>query len=177
MATSVALFMEYAQGGRFSYTYSGDINNDGSGLNDLIYIPTESDLAAMNFSSEAGRNGYEAFIQQDEYLNANRGEVMEKYGMLSPWYSRWDLRILQDLMVSDDNMLQLSIDILNIGNMFSSDWGVRQFPTNTQPVGVSVTDGEPTYSFDPALTSTFTDDFQPYVKMANADRSEIPILI
>lgn len=159
MATSVALFMEYAQGGRFSYTYSGDINNDGSGLNDLIYIPTESDLAAMNFSSEAGRNGYEAFIQQDEYLNANRGEVMEKYGMLSPWYSRWDLRILQDLMVSDDNMLQLSIDILNIGNMFSSDWGVRQFPTNTQPVGVSVTDGEPTYSFDPALTSTFTDDF------------------
>ena len=62
-------------------------------------------------------------------------------------------------MVSDDNLLQLSIDILNIGNMLSSEWGVRQFPTNTQPVGVSVTDGEPTYSFDPALTSTFTDDF------------------
>ena len=159
MATSIALFMEYAQGGRFSYTYSGDINNDGSGLNDLIYIPTESELASMNFSSEEGRAGYEAFIQQDEYLSANRGSVMEKYGMLSPWYSRWDLRILQDLMVSDDNMLQLSIDVLNIGNMISSEWGVRQLPTNTQPVGVSVADGTPTYSFDPALTSTFTDDF------------------
>ena len=159
MATSIALFMEYAQGGRFSYTYSGNINGDGSGLNDLIYIPTESELGQMNFSSEEGRAAYEAFIQQDEYLSANRGSVMEKYGILSPWYSRWDLRILQDLMVSDDNMLQLSIDVLNIGNMVNSSWGVRQLPTNTQPVGVSVTDGVPTYSFDPALTSSFTDDF------------------
>jgi hypothetical protein len=29
-------FFEYAQGGRFNYIYGGDINNDGSGTNDLI---------------------------------------------------------------------------------------------------------------------------------------------
>jgi hypothetical protein len=27
----------YAQGGRFNYIYGGDINNDGSPTNDLIY--------------------------------------------------------------------------------------------------------------------------------------------
>jgi hypothetical protein len=34
----------YAQGGRFNYIYGGDINNDGSETNDLIYIPTTTDL-------------------------------------------------------------------------------------------------------------------------------------
>ncbi|MCB0550834.1 MAG: hypothetical protein KDD19_24915 [Phaeodactylibacter sp.] len=73
-ATTFALFFEFAQGGRFTYTYSGDINNDGSGLNDLIYIPTESDLQQMQFSGSpeeqaAQRTALSAFIQQDEYLN------------------------------------------------------------------------------------------------------------
>jgi hypothetical protein len=42
----------------------------------------------------------------------------------------------------------------------SSDFGVRQFPTNTQPIGVFINDnGDPVYSFDTNLTDTFTDDF------------------
>jgi hypothetical protein len=35
-STSVSTFFWYAQGGRFNYIYGGDINNDGSGTNDLI---------------------------------------------------------------------------------------------------------------------------------------------
>ena len=46
-ATTLSTFFEYAQGGRFNYTYGGDINGDGSVLNDLIYIPTASDLDQM----------------------------------------------------------------------------------------------------------------------------------
>jgi hypothetical protein len=52
-ATHIALFAEYVQGNRYSFTYSGDINNDGSALNDLIYIPTESELGQMNFAGDA----------------------------------------------------------------------------------------------------------------------------
>lgn len=160
MATTVALFFQYAQGGRFSYTYSGDINNDGSGLNDLLYIPTATELNNMNFSSEEQRSAFEAYIAQDEYLSENRGSYAERYAILSPWYSNWDLRIAQDFMVSSDNKIQLTLDILNVGNLISNSWGVRQFPTNTQPVGVSFNDeGAPVYSFDPALKNTFTNDF------------------
>ncbi|MCO6493977.1 MAG: carboxypeptidase regulatory-like domain-containing protein [Phaeodactylibacter sp.] len=168
-ATTVALFFEYARGGRFTYTYSGDINNDGSGLNDLIYIPTESDLQQMQFSGatqaeqDAQRNALAAFIAQDDYLSSNRGAYAEKYDILSPWYSRWDLRVLQDLNLKvgqRTHTVQLSLDMLNVGNFISSDWGVRQLPTNTQPIGVTVDDSKiPTYSFDPTLVSTFTDDF------------------
>ncbi len=164
MSTSVALYMEYTQGGRFSYTYSGDINGDGSGLNDLIYIPTEDELNQMTFSGspeeqEAQRRAFSEYIAQDEYLSAHRGEYAEKYAILSPWYSTWDMRILQNFKLASTN-LQLSMDILNVGNLINSNWGVRRYPTNTQPVGVSVDgSGNPTYSFDPAQKSTFTDDF------------------
>jgi len=41
--TTLAAYYEVARGGRFSYTYAGDINGDGSPLNDLIYIPTEDE--------------------------------------------------------------------------------------------------------------------------------------
>ena len=166
-ASTVSLFFEYAQGGRFSYTYSGDINGDGSGLNDLMYIPTDSDLNNMVFSGDetaqnAQRTAYRNYIEQDDYLSENRGDYVEKYAILSPWFSRWDVRFLQDFNINEGNALQLSIDLLNAGNFISSSWGVRQIPTNIQPVGVvglDVASGQPVYSFDTSLTETFTNDF------------------
>jgi len=159
--TTLALFFQYAQGNRFSYTYSGDINNDGSGLNDLLYIPTDSELSQQAFAGgEAQRNAFRSFIEQDEYLSANRGDYVDRYDILSPWYSNWDLRISQMIHISDQRKVEFTLDILNVGNMLNSNWGVRQFPTTTQPVGVSIQDdGTPLYAFDPSLTSTFTNDF------------------
>lgn len=164
MATTISVFFEYSKGGRFSYTYSGDINGDRSGLNDLLYIPTDSELNQMTFSGNAAeqdaqRAAFRDYILQDDYLNDRRGEYAERYAILSPWFSRWDIRILQDLKVTEGNSLQLSVDVLNAGNLISSNWGVRQFPQNTQPVGVNVADGVPTYSFDPSLQRTFVNDF------------------
>ncbi len=165
-ATTVSLFFEYAEGNRYSYTYSGDINNDGSGLNDLIYVPTDAQIDEMTFAGTTGgaqASALKAYIAQDDYLSSRRGDYTEKYGALSPWYNTWDVRILQDISIpKSDNKLQVSVDILNIGNLISSSWGVRQFATGTslaQPIGVSVADGEPTYSFDTAQTQTFFNDF------------------
>jgi hypothetical protein len=47
--TTFATFFEYAKGGRFNYTYGGDINKDASNLNDLLYVPTASELTQMQF--------------------------------------------------------------------------------------------------------------------------------
>ena len=162
-ATTVALFFQYAEGGRFSYTYSGDINNDASGLNDLIYIPTDSDLDRMDFvgDDDAGqREALRSYIEQDDYLNERRGQYAERYAILSPWFSNWDVRVAQNLGFGTSNEVELTLDILNVGNLINSDWGVRQFPTNTQPIGVSIQeDGTPLYSFDENLVNTFTNDF------------------
>jgi len=161
----LSLFFEYAKGGRFSYTYSGDINGDGSALNDLIYIPTDAEINTMTFSGSDSeqatqRTALKNFIGQDDYLQENRASYAEKYGILSPCFSRYDLRFLQDFVLGNANKIQFSIDILNIGNLISSSWGVRQLPSNTQPIGVTLdTTGNPVYSFDPSLKNTFTNDF------------------
>ena len=60
----------------------------------------------------------------------------------------------------NNRRVEFSIDILNAGNLLSSKWGVRQNPTNTQPIGVNTdADGNVTYSFDPSLKTTYNNDF------------------
>jgi len=169
-ATTISLFAEYVEGGRFSYTYSGDINNDGSVLNDLLFVPTEAQLNDMTFSGDAAaqqaqRDAFNDYIEQDSYLSSRRGDYAERYAALSPWYSNWDFRVLQDIAVSEGNKIQISLDILNVGNLLNDAWGVRQRATNTglaQPVAVSFPEGngtDPIYTFDTDLQQTFFNDF------------------
>lgn len=161
--TTISTFFEYAQGGRFNHVYGGNINNDevggnGDGFqNDLIYIPTASEIGQMNFSGAGQAEAFEAFIQQDDYLSDNRGRYAERYGALAPWRSSWDIKILQDIKLNDHNKFQLSLDVLNIGNLINSNWGVVDIPRFNQLLGVTVDDTNvPTYTFDPGLTETFT---------------------
>ncbi|QHV96740.1 TonB-dependent receptor [Spirosoma endbachense] len=168
-ATTLSAVTEYTEGSRFSFTYAGDINNDGAFDNDLLFIPTSSQLGQMKFTGTdaqqtAQRAGFESYIQQDKYLSSHRGQVAEKFTSFTPWFSTLDIRVLQELMLANKHTIQLSLDILNFGNLLNSNWGVRQFASYTglaQPLGVT-TDGTgvPTYSFDTSQKSTFFNDSQ-----------------
>lgn len=165
-STLVSVFTEYVKGGRYSYTYSGDLNGDGSGLNDLLFVPTDAQIDGMAFSGDATsqRSALKSYIAQDKYLSGLRGQMTEKYGALSPWYNHWDVRLAQTLHLKNKNTVQLSVDILNAGNLISNKWGVRQFATQTglvQPLAVASVDaaGKPTYQFDSTLKQTFYNDF------------------
>ncbi len=160
--STITTFFEYNRGGRYSYTYAGDINGDGRGGNDLLYVPTSSQVMQMNFANPADASAYNAFIEQDEYLNSRRGQYAERYGAISPWTSRWDVRFLQDYRIKrasgKTNVVQFSLDILNFGNLISSDWGLVQQPNSIQPVSVTITGDVPTYTFDSNLVDSFVYD-------------------
>ncbi|HJS56321.1 MAG TPA: carboxypeptidase regulatory-like domain-containing protein [Chitinophagaceae bacterium] len=170
--TTISIFSSWTSGNRFAYVYAGDINNDGTASNDLIYVPTNAEIDAMTFapltdingnvqSAEIQRQTLKNFIAQDDYLSRLRGQYTEKYGGETPWYSQLDLRILQDLNFNagkQKNTLQLSIDIINLGNLFNSEWGIRKYATTSgyfQPIGVSYNNNSPVYTFDPTQYSTF----------------------
>jgi len=170
-ATTFSTFFEYAQGGRFNYTYGGDINNDGAFGNDLIYVPTTNEIATMIFSGTPTeiiqqRAAFDAFIGQDDYLSGRRGQYAERYGALAPWRGKWDVKLMQDYNFKPSsssnktNTIQFSVDVLNIGNLLNSDWGLVQVPTTVQPIGVSVdqTTKIPTYSYNGTQTKTFNYD-------------------
>jgi hypothetical protein len=66
---------------------------------------------------------------------------------------------LQDIKIANKNTIQLSLDVLNVGNLISSDWGIVEIPTNQQVLGVTIDDNNnPTYNFDENLTETFSSD-------------------
>jgi len=157
VSTTLSTFFEYAQGGRFNYTYAGNINGDSSFQNnDLLYIPTSGEVTQMQFSGAGQEAAFEAYIQQDDYLSENRGQYMERYGALAPWRGKWDFKLIQELKVSKDNAIQFTVDILNVGNLISSDWGVVEQPNNTSPLSVVVdSNNVPTYTFNPDLKETF----------------------
>jgi hypothetical protein len=70
-----------------------------------------------------------AFISQDEYLSSHRGQIAERFGALNPWYSDVDVRILQDIGLNRGgtrHAFQITLDVMNVGNLINSDWGVRK---------------------------------------------------
>ena len=161
-STTLSTFFEYAQGGRFNYTYAGNINGDSSFQNnDLIYVPTSSEINSMVFSGPGQAEAYDAYIAQDDYLSDRRGQYAERYGALAPWRGRWDVKFLQDYnfkISGKTNTIQFSIDILNVGNLINSDWGVIEQPNNVSPIAVDASGATPVFTFDPSLTETFGSD-------------------
>ena len=51
------------------------------------------------FYSIKNNTAFNNFIEQDQYLSGRRGHYAERYAILSPWYSNWDVRIAQDVRV------------------------------------------------------------------------------
>ncbi len=188
-ATSVGLFFEAAPAGVGSYVYSSigkpyfDINNDNFN-NDLIYIPTQADIATYiaNGQLEAASatdtrmpqqigDQLNTFIENNKYLNKHRGEFAQRNALVYPWFNRLDLNVTQDINVKTGNnkhTLRLSFDITNLGNLISSNWGTYRTPTVTTPIRFDKTitgaDGAtyPVFSFPYSNASTQTPYTQPF---------------
>ncbi|MBT9391548.1 carboxypeptidase regulatory-like domain-containing protein [Hymenobacter sp. NST-14] len=160
LATTISFFFEAAQGNRFTYTYAGDMNRDGIFGNDLVFVPASQDqIRLVDYTNAAGTvvsadqqwQQLNAYIGQDKYLSSRRGQYAERNGNLSPWYTQLDMKLLQDfsLLAGDKkHTFQLSFDIQNLGNLISSDWGVRQTVANNRPIEFVGYQGTvPTYQF------------------------------
>ena len=107
-----------------SFTYSNDMNGDGLAY-DLMYIPANDN--EIHFKSEADRAAFWKFVDQDSYLSNHKGEYAEAYSGRSPWLHRIDLRVAEDFAVKVGKTVQkfqVSLDILNFGNMLNSHWGI-----------------------------------------------------
>lgn len=178
--TQVGIFGELAEGNRFagaggnrySFIYAGDVNGDGQAGNDLIYIPRDqSDIrldplvrGGQTISAADQWSRLNAFIAQDDYLSANRGRIAERFGAVNPWYQNLDLRILQDINFNRGarkHGFQVTLDVLNVANLISSDWGVRKVASAsaTSPLSFVRFDaaGAPVFNFT-GPSATFVDD-------------------
>jgi hypothetical protein len=135
-ASTVSMFWETRTLGNTSYIFAADANGDGAN-GDLIYIPR--DRAEMNFVTfTAGANtftaaqqadAFEAYISQDKYLSAHRGEYAQRGAVMLPLLHKLDFGFTQDVFKNIKgrrNAGQFRIDVQNFGNMLNSNWGAGQ---------------------------------------------------
>jgi len=178
MNSSLALFFEAGVGNRYSFTYAGDLNQDGIANNDLLYVPKdENDINLVDVVDGSGNVTYsaadqwddlDAFIKQDDYLSTRRGDYAERNGAMLPWFSQLDLKAIQTVnfdLANKKHSVQFSLDILNIGNLINSAWGVRQLASTWTPLSVSNVDvdyvgktGTSSFTFNQNLTESYVDD-------------------
>ena len=133
---SISGFWESRTLGNTSYVFAADSNGDGAN-GDLIYIPRDTSemnfttftASGITFTAEQQAAAFEAYIAQDKYLSANRGEYAQRGAVFLPLLHKLDMSVTQDVfkdIKGKRNAGQFRIDIQNIGNMLNSDWGVGQ---------------------------------------------------
>ncbi|NMM48242.1 TonB-dependent receptor [Marinigracilibium pacificum] len=178
--TSIGMFYEIGSGGRYNMVYAtapdaaASINGDNIAFNDLIYIPANS--SDINFgtvdvngagveAADAAQQwaALDAFISSNDYLDSRRGKYFERNGGQLPWFAQMDIKFLQDfnfIAAGKTNTIQLSVDILNFGNLLNSDWGVRQILSTNSPITYTGTDNNnvPYFNFNTDLKDSYTDN-------------------
>jgi hypothetical protein len=189
--TSVSIFWEGRTLGNASYVFGGDLNNDGGTANDLIYIPATKEemnfqqytASGKTFTAAEQANAWEAYIQQDKYLSANRGKYAERGAVIMPMVYRADLSFAQQLFTNikgKKNALEFRVDVLNLGNLLNSDWGIGQTFNTTQPLvvpsstqgGPASADGRPQYRLRNFGTDLVTTTYRPTVGVSDVWRMQ-----
>ncbi|AXJ02384.1 Carboxypeptidase regulatory-like domain-containing protein [Cyclonatronum proteinivorum] len=166
--TNISLIYVGGDQGRYSYTYAGSFG-DGSGIR-LMYVPRnfeESQLVDLvdgdgNVQLTAAQQWeiLDAFIEQDDYLSSNRGSVTERNGAKLPWLHRFDVRVSQDVRFQS-HRLQLTFDVLNVGNLLNNTWGVARVPVERNPMVFTGADANGNAQFNIAnenLRESFRDN-------------------
>jgi len=146
--TTLSMIYVGESGRPYSYTYNGDANGDGQDANDLIYVPGSASEA--RFEEQSGTNPYtpaqswenlDAFIESVECLREARGSVIERNACRQPWSNRFDLRVAQTLPTLRGQSAQLTIDVLNFGNLLNEEWGRNDFVNNQADQALRVSSG------------------------------------
>ena len=181
--TSFALLYEAspnAPQSSLSYTYAGDLNNDGFNGNDLIFVPKDASQIKLTNAAAVGGvadtrtqaelwNQLDAFISGNPYLNSRRGQFAERQALILPWVHRMDLNFTQDFYIKykdSKHTLRFTADIYNFTNLISSELGIQKIPTTMTPLNFVKLDADgktPIFSFpylDGRNKVPYTDSFR-----------------
>ena len=141
--TTISLLYQGYSGMRYSLTYAGvDANSDSSYGNTTIYIPTESELSAMEFENEAQRTAFGDYIEATPALRRSRGKFLARNAMQTPFEHHLDLHIAQDFYFSAESSrkVQISLDVINLGSLISKDWGASYYTSKYKVSPVEIYD-------------------------------------
>ncbi len=150
--TQIALFGETRSGRVFSYTFSdqvpsgvrsanfGTIGTGGGANRYLLYVPTFGGDSKVSYGSAAQQQQIEDYFRS-QGLSKYQGKITPRNAFRSPWFTRLDLHLAQDLPTFvGTSRIQAFADIENFTNFLNRKWGQISeyvFPFNVAPVRVT----------------------------------------
>ena len=78
------------------------------------------------YTAEQQRANMNTWIESEDYLKKHRGEYYDRYADNEDFENHFDFHFAQRFSFNvgkNVHAIELSFDILNISNMFSSEWG------------------------------------------------------
>ena len=162
---------------RYSYTFgvrSGKYVNDVTGVSgsqNLMYIPTDADLAKMTFKDEENKAAFKDFIENDSYLSAHRGEYSVRGAKVAPWQNRINFKFAQDFMFNvagKVNTIQLGVDINNVANLLNSNWGLTKQVSSENILEISKADETGVYTFQAPTVKSYRNVFNTWQMLFSA---------
>ena len=147
------LFYNVQSGRPYSLLFGTDINRDGFSTNDLLYIPENGQVVIQRHNNSRWTG--DPVEQWNKYLaaaglEAGTGEILTRYASTEPWTRKLDFHYELGLPVVRDFRTSVTVDVLNLLNMFDSNAGNVFYVSNQNfsPVTYAGTDsatGRPIY--------------------------------
>ena len=114
-------------GHNYSWVYYNDVNGDGngSGPNDLFYMPSDADLTSgkVTFVTSAQKDAFLAFAKTvglDKYA----GKIVPRNSFVAKWQDTVDLHFSQQLPLSEKFGVEVYLDVLNFANLLDKSMGI-----------------------------------------------------
>ena len=136
--TDMTFYYEAISGASITYVTNNDINGDGVGGNDPIYVPNNAaDPNEFRVGNGAGANfalnattaqAFERFIELQPCLDAQRGSIMKRNSCQGPMIRRMDFSVRQSLTTLRGQAVTVQWDVFNFLNLLNHRWGRAQFP-------------------------------------------------
>ena len=160
--SSVGVFYEGRRGKPYSWTYINDLNGDGIGGNDLMYIPSAPGSGEVTFRASGTETSAQVEARFWDVVNGNPGLSAAKGGVVgrnnnfAPWVNNFDVRLSQELPgFAKDHKVSFTLDILNFGNLLNKKWGrINEigFPSNRSFVNFNGLDANGKYIYSMGST-------------------------
>jgi carboxypeptidase family protein len=109
-------------GSPYSYVTQNDVNGDGFGGNDPVYVPRDNN--DISFVTPSDSVAFDRFVSSESCLQKARGSLMERNSCRNPWINILNARITKVLPSFSGHRIELSADIFNLLHLVNHDWGV-----------------------------------------------------
>lgn len=139
--SSLAFFYAGQSGSPYSLVYTAGGNPFGNAANaNLPYIPKDQNdirladytLNGQVYTAAQQWTDLNKLIEGDSYLKTRKGQYAERNALRTPWNHELDMKLMHTFTLGSDHKhsLQLSLDVFNVLNLISNDWGHIYFVTN-----------------------------------------------